>query len=344
MSSRKLILLALCSLTAITLACAESLKNPASPSTGDATVSLAVTAPVPQSPSNGQRIDVAPATFSADPATLVLGSTVSAATLQYRFQVLKEDGTTLVEESSLRSGPTWTMAAKLDDDTKYTWRVRAENTAGGGPWSTVFAFVSPIGGIVVDPLTDGKTVGQQRGGQFIPGRGWQSLSLTDSIDYDIPPCTDCTLEFDITNIGKKEGEPYLRDLKFISMGDAGSFDDFFSFRDHDWKMHLEQRADGDGTGMKIVWRNGSDGDGEPGDHVNKVDPAVDWRSSETFHFRLAWDHSGFVVEINGEEWFSDGFGGNVYAPPRHRISLGCRSRSDSFIGIIYSNVRVKRNE
>ena len=70
-------------------------------------------------------------------------------------------------------------------------------------------------------------------------------------------CISCTLEFDVTNFGRAQGAPALKDYKWISMGDGNTFGDFTAFRDHPWKMHLEQRSDGDGTGMKLIWRNGA---------------------------------------------------------------------------------------
>ena len=102
--------------------------------------------------------------------------------------------------------------------------------------------------LVNDPLTNGVSVATSvRGGQFIPGRGWQSSGTSDALDYLVTSCTSCTVEFDATNFGKKEGEPLGKDLKWLSMGDGVTFnpggrDDIgYDFRDHDWKMHLEQR-------------------------------------------------------------------------------------------------------
>ena len=68
-------------------------------------------------------------------------------------------------------------------------------------------------------------------------------SLTDGIDYDVPTCVSCRLEFDVTNFGAQEGFTFATDLKWLSMGDANAFSSFGAFRDHPWKMHLVQRAD-----------------------------------------------------------------------------------------------------
>ena len=121
---------------------------------------------------------------------------------------------------------------------------------------------------------------------FVAGQGWKSLSLTDGIDYDLQaPCVGvhAGVRRHRTSAGLK-GYPVEKDLKWISMGEASTFGDFGAFRNHEWKMHLEQRSDGDGTGMKITWRNGDFGEGDPGDHVVKVDPGVDWKDNEIVPF------------------------------------------------------------
>ena len=96
-------------------------------------------------------------------------------------------------------------------NTRYTWRARAEGIDVFGPWSTTASFLAPESAFLgvstfADPLTNGRTVGQRRGGHFVAGQGWMSDSTTDGIDYDLQvPCTACALEFDVTNFGRAEG-------------------------------------------------------------------------------------------------------------------------------------------
>ncbi len=346
MRSRNLTLPAICLLALSATACTESLKTPAAPTPVNDGSTLKVTAPTLKDPINDFRVTKVPPTFNASDSTFTSGTPT---TLQYRFEVLKADGTTRIEESSLRSSPTWTMAETLLDNTKYTWRVRAETAAGYGPWSALGSFLTPVSsGLFNDPLTNGVTVAtNRRGGTFVPG-GWQSLGRNDALEYQVNSCTSCTIEFDATNFGKKEGAPFDIDMKWISMGDGVTFvpggrDDVgYDFRDHDWKMHLEQRSDNDGTGMKIVWRNGAGGGGNPGDHSFRFDSGPNWTSAQVFHFKLQWDPGGYVIQVNGDTMFSDSFGGKMYEPPHHLIQLGCTPRSESFIGIIYSNVKITK--
>ena len=133
------------------------------------------------------------------------------------------------------------------------------------------------------------------------------------------------------------------------MGDASTFGDFNAFRDHPWKMHLEQRSDGDGTGMKLIWRNGEAGDGNPGDHENRNNATVDWQSNIVYHFTLRWTPSSFEVQVGivgadgqvtgNRVWFSGSLAAARMRRRLLRISLGCYPRNETMAGAIWRNVR-----
>ena len=351
MKRRNLVLFGVSTLVATALACSSA--NPATPvapaSTGPTAASdgstLKASAPTLQSPINGVKLTSTTVVLTAGASTPQF---TTGLPLQYRFQVMNAAGT--VVDQALVPTTTWTVTAQLVGNATYTWRVRAEYLGEAGPWAIAQAFITIDPAIVNDVLTNGSTVGRQLGGRFIAGQGWQGLSVTDAIYYDIPTCDNCTVEFDVTNIGKGEGVCCNADLKFLSMGDANAFGDFGSFRDHPWKMHLNQRGDGDGTGLEIIWRNGGVGNGNPGDHRIKMNGGgPDFRNSSVFHFVVRWSPSGYNISVgtNGGpqiEYMADGFGGRAFAPPNHRIALGCPPRSESFIGIIYRNVLIKKNQ
>jgi hypothetical protein len=356
----KKILLGVCSLAVgLFVACGRS-ASPSSPSSSDVAdgalgpdgSTLKIGAPGLSSPESGFQF----ARNTSIVLTFInVSGTYTTFPVTYELEVRNPAGAVIVNQKfGATAGNTtaFTLTASLLADTLYSWRVRATKDALFGPWSGTRTFRTAIalgifGSTVIDPLTEGFTVGKQKGGRFITGQGWQALTVTDGIDYDITTCPNCVMEFDITNIGKAEGFPFQADLKFMSMGDVGSFGDFGSFRDHPWKMHLVQRADGDGTGLEIIWRNGgTDPTGNPGDHRIKM-PCCgpDFRNTSVFHFRVAWDPSGYQISVstNGgrqEEFLADGFGGLPYRPPNHRISLGCYPRNETIPGSIYRNVTV----
>jgi hypothetical protein len=275
------------------------------------------------------------------------------ATFPVSYQLEIRNGNSLVATYRFNAAQGSTTSFVTNDhanwvpETNLTARVRATYRNSVGPWSANGTFRTPPRaflnrqtGEAFDPLLDGTTVGvlRGRGGEFLMGEGWRPKFRDEGIDYDIPTCPDCVVEFDMTGIGDGLGQPH--DDKWLSMGDGAFFDGFDDFRNQDWKMTLEQRADGDGTGMKLIWRNGDAGDGDPGDHTGKADPGPDWQENVKYHFVFDWNPRGFRITINGEEWFSDTFD-EPYAPPNHRVSIGCWPRGETRRDAIYSNFTIK---
>ena len=347
MKRRTLALFGVSALVAGMIACSSA--NPAAPvapatsgAAADADGStLKVTTPIPQSPVDDTKLQSATVVLTATAASLKFESATPVA-LQYRFQVFNPAGTKVDE--ALVSSPTYQVASTLAENTRHTWTVRAEALGEKGPISGTASFITQEPAIINDPLTDGTTKGARIGGTFIVGQGWQSGSLTDGINYDVANgCSDCRLEFDATNFGAQEGFPFLKDLKWVSMASAGEFTNFDTFRDGPFKMHLVQRADYP-TGIEIVWRNGRARDnGDPGDHRIKLNSTpITFRSSTVYHFQLDWSPSGYNIAVNGTTVLADGWG-RSYNPVPLRIQLGCIPRADSFVGIIYRNVKLTKH-
>jgi hypothetical protein len=321
---------------------------------------LKASAPSAQSPVNDEKIQTAVVVLRAGAATLQYESPTPV-NLQYRFQVMGPGGSVVHEQ--LVNGTTYEVTATLVDDARHTWRVRAEAQGEAGPWSSTASFVTRDPALINDPLTNGQTVGSPIGGTFCPGdprcpagvSGWMSTSCTDGLNYDIPTCDDCTMEFDITNIGKGEGVACGNDVKFVSMARAGDFGSFGAFRDSPWKVQLIQRADGAGTELEIVWRNGKASEhGNPGDHRIKMprgSGGPNFRDTSVFHFVLKWTAGppgGYHISVGTDggpqvPYLIDGFGSHPYAPPNHRVQLGCSPRAESFPSAVYRNVRIYRN-
>jgi len=348
--TRKVFLCTATGLLAMAVACGKT-TNPTSPSsaapgsTSSATDGFLLKAGTPSTISPTDNVQV------QDPITLIASTTKGTyvdVPLSYRFQV--RSGSTVVVEAvvgPIAGGQTVSFnPTGLVFNTTYTWRVQATYQGNNAPWSgdAIFRTLGKFndGLQILDPLTDGTTVGIQRGGKLIVGQGWQSTGLATGIDYPIQTCSNCRFEFDVVGFGRREGDPYGLDLKWFTMGDGAVFPSFGAFRDHPWKMHLEQRADND-TGLKLIWRNGAPGGGDPGDHTWKGDGGIQWSSSHQppYHFVFDWTPRGFFISIDGNVVVSDGFSA-PYAPPNHTVSLGCWPRGETIVGAIWSNVRLTR--
>jgi hypothetical protein len=329
------------------LACGGKSSTPTTP-TPPAPVAVTIAAPVPKSPVGTEQLDTLRPTLEVTNAV----TTGTAGTVTYRFEASELDTfpegsrTFFADGVAQGSGTTKVDVGPSDliPNFPYFWRARATNGTVTSDWSKVETFKTKNTGFksgqtVFDPLTDGTSVGIVRGGRFVIGQGWSANTLSDGIDYDIPTCSSCRVEFDVTNFGKKEGESVQKDVKWLTMGDGATFSSFAAFRDHPWKMHLEQRSDGDGTGMKLIWRNGGAGGGDPGDHTQKKDPGPNWTGSQVFHFVFDWTPGGLSISVNGNVWFTDGFA-RPFAPPNHRISLGCWPRAETMVQAIWRNVSI----
>ena len=355
-------LLGLCvGVIALTLACGKSaaVTSPSSTGASDAAAAadgstLKIGAPTLAAPIDG----FVGLSGSTTPFTLVLNNVAGKYTsiaVTYEFEVKNPAGT-VVQNPKVAAGTSTTSTviplSALVADTRYTWRARATSGTAFGPWSSTFVFRTPVGEgifgqVIFDSLLNGKTFGKQRGGHFIVGQGWQADSLIDGIDYDIPTLSAATIEFDVTNVGYQEGQPYAADLKFLTMGDANFFGGFGPFRDHPWKMHLVQRADNDG--LEIIWRNGgTDPVGNPGDHRIKMTCCgPKFGGSVVNHFVVAYDATGYTIAASSNggplvTYMADGFGSGSkpYAPPNHRISIGCYPRAETIPGSITRNFKV----
>jgi hypothetical protein len=348
MNRNTLSLFGVCALLAGALACSSA--NPATPVAPAPTganaapdgTTLKVTAPAAVSPVNDLKMTSPVVVLSARGATMQYVS-ATPVTLQYRFQVFNSAGTMV--ENALVSSTNYQVTSQLVPNSRHTWKVRAESQGEFGPFSSTASFVTEDPSIINDPLTNGTTTGARIGGTFIQGAGWQSNSVTDGIQWDIPGgCVDCRLEFDATNFGGQEGFPYAKDLKWVSMGDPNAFGNFSFFRDHPWKMHLVQRADYP-SGLEIIWRNGGTdpNGGDPGDHRIKLTSSpISFSSSQVYHFQLDWGLFGYSIRINNIEVMSDGWD-HWYELAPLRVQLGCIPRAESFVGIIYRNILLKKH-
>ncbi len=99
---------------------------------------LLVTAPSLQAPVGDPVLGQPPYTLVASPAT----GLYAQAPFSYRVELHDSNGI-LVEDSGPISSPVHTIGLTLDQDQRYTWRVRAEWADGVGPWSATGSFFTP---------------------------------------------------------------------------------------------------------------------------------------------------------------------------------------------------------
>jgi hypothetical protein len=233
----------------------------------------------------------------------------------------------------------------------YFWRARATNGSITTNYSTIETLRAENRGFrsghtIYDPLTNGQSVAdEQHGGHFVSGTngGWQTDDRGNSLDYNIPTCSSCRVEFDVTNF-ERSTPPENIDQKWFSMGDGSTFGSLVAFRNHIWKMHVEKRS-GDGGAVKLIWRRGCTGDGSC-DNTHDLRAPIAWNPSMVYHFTIEWGAG--LMSLNICEYSGLSCGATVYratgtgdyAPPNHRIELGTRPRHETLVGARFRNFRV----
>lgn len=137
-----------CSMAAaltLAAACSGSPETPLSPSgtTGTSGLgaaadgsTLKVTAPAPQSPSNGDTVNTVRPAFNFAGSLSVNG--VPNLALSYRVQVLNEDGSFVAD--GVGQGSPIGLGGDLETGKGFIWRVRAELSGAAGPWSSNAVF------------------------------------------------------------------------------------------------------------------------------------------------------------------------------------------------------------
>ena len=323
---------------ALAYACGSD--KPSTPTQPTPTPTLAT--PVANAPTGGVQIDSVRPTLEVKNAV----ATGTVGTVKYQFQVSEEDGfpgdsrtvsSDPVDQDG--SGTTkWQVPQDLIPNKTYFWHARATNGTITTSYSNTESFKTQNRGLrngqtVFDPLTNGQTVGTQIGGTFVSGRGWQAINLTDGIDYDIPTMRSGSLEFDITGVQSDEPGPYDIGMKFYSMGDGSAWD-FTGFRNGPYKASLDKKSGrvyaGESGVVEHIFRVVND------DNRTKTGQRV-WHDAQTYHVKLVWGSGHVRCTIDNDVIADENYGGD-YAPANHRIELGCRPRTETLKGAIWSNV------
>jgi hypothetical protein len=356
MQHTKLLACASAAVLAFAVACSKDSPSPVSPSGSQPGVAdaapdgstLKVSAPTPVSPVNNQQPDGALVLVASKAQGKFADVTPS-----YEFEIHR--GTTRVYTSGVTggagSGPNnvaHTPTAALEFDQQYTWRVRAVLQGAVGPWSSAATFRAPAGGYIrdneiLDPLTNGITVGTPIGVQFVGNEGVRLLGHTSRITYELPVNLQQG-EFSLMARGYDEGSPGDK-TKIMSMQEG--YDDLTT---NDYRMTVEKRGRSYVTPGAVTWRIIM---GEADDHDRIIDgfrTGVAFSDERWYFWKFTWGTGRAALEVR-----EDGPGGRViyassasergfrYRPVPHVVHLGAppgrAGAGDASIpGAIYKNV------
>jgi hypothetical protein len=286
---------------------------------------LKVTAPVPQSPTGGQRL------AQTDSVALIAQNAgrkfAAELALTYRFRVFNAAGAMIAEAANIleRAGTTaYTLTAQLEGEQTYGWQVRAEAQGKAGPWSALATFVAPAntgylrGNELYDPLANGVTIGEKHGPlTFIPGVGVRLETQLSYISYQLPQ-TLSEGEFSILVTGmpaNTEGDK----TKLFAMGQ--NYDDIVT---NERRMTVEKRGDPAGV---VAWRFIT--------HDDQVDTEgadrqfIDFQATQTYFWQATWRGNRFNLLIreggaDGRTIYNLGknFKGRAYEPTPHVVYIG----------------------
>lgn len=313
---------------AAAIACSDKSPSPVAPTGTTAPVgdtdaaadgsNLKVPAPTPTAPANGARLEQFEVKLKATP---VAAKFTNASAFAYRFQLLLNGQ--VVRDFRTSVSPEWTPG-DLDVNVEYGWRVRAEQGANFGPWSSTWTFRTPdvpqgyiAGGEVYDPLWNGKSVGTINGPyQFLPNTGIKLLDFVSNIEYVLPQ-TVINGEFSmlVTNTpANTEGGK----TKIMSMAQGRS-----DITTNDRRFTIEKRGDPPGTiAFRIISHHSQE------ETVGAERVAVNFLGDRWYFWRARWGNGRFQLTINengpsGPQLYS--FGKNYegdYDPNPHHAWVG----------------------
>jgi len=272
----------------------------------------------------------------------------------YDFQVGIDDGfrgmaaeTTGQAEGS--GGETsWRVPTALPDG-RYYWRARAVSSLGPGPYSPISDFfigestspspspspspAPPSSGELFDPLTSGRSIGDQRGGRFTSS-GWQVTGRGDFIRYVVPTIQSGFVEWE--NVGLSRSNPAHDLYTLFGMWDPSRGD----YRENPFRVHV-RKLDTQGHNppyVRLRWISG-------GEEHNEGFDFLAWNPGQVYRWRVEWGPGGSGNEarvlLDGRVVIRTGYG-PAYRPAEHWIEMGVEERSESIVGVVYRNVRIGR--
>jgi len=320
---KKWFLLGFAAVAAFAIACGESTKTPSSPTPAASSdtaaaaadgSTLKISAPTLSSPANNSTAD------SLTPNLVLQNATakyVPATIPTYQFQVVDSANATVYDSGSVGAGASLTghrvPADKLKAEQTYRWRARGTNGSAVGPWSGYFAFTTPKGlsdsgyqtaTAVWDPLTNGKTVGNQTGMEF-SANGARTIGNESNIRYDL-----------LQTISAGEYSFYVYNLNPLSAGDKTKLmsmqEGTGDITTNDYRFTVEKRGVSYPIPSQVRIRLIA---GDADDHGRIFDSAPEVAPLEKnvwYFVRLVWGASRVVFQIYNANGTTGAIGSQVF--------------------------------
>jgi len=322
---KKWFLLGLAAVATFTIACGDSSKTPASPTTvasSDTAAAAAdgstlkISAPTLVAPANNSTAD------SLTPNLVIQNATskfVQAIVPTYQFQIVDSANATVYDSgTSIGAGATQTghrvPAEKLKAEQTYRWRARGTNGSATGPWSSYFSFKTPKGltdqgyqtaTTLWDPLTNGKSIGAATGMEF-SASGARTVGNESNIRYDL-----------LQTISAGEYSFYVYNLNPLSSGDKTKLmsmqEGTGDITTNDYRFTVEKRGASypvpSQVRIRIIAGDADEDDGRIFDSVPEVAPVV---KNVWYFVRLTWGASRARFQIFNADGTTGAIGSQVF--------------------------------
>lgn len=302
-----------------------------SPTTG-------ITAPGVNSPSAGSELTELQPTLVVSNA-----ATEDAVTLTYLFEVANDSSfsdivASIADITQGADGYTsWQVPERLENG-KYFWRCRARAGLLKSPYSDVADFTikpsieppPPGGDVVIDPLTNGSSVGDVHGGSFV-AEGWKVTARGDYIRYEIPSLTNGFVEWDNHGLRPMNADP--GHFMLFGMWDPTRG----NYRTNPFRVHIQKLdTNHNPPYIRLRWIS----DGEQHDIGYNF---LGWNPQQQYHWRIEWGSEGtghiVWVFLDGQVIIEESYN-RSYSPDVHWVELGIAERDESIVGAVYANVRI----
>ncbi|HSF17320.1 MAG TPA: hypothetical protein VLK65_17365 [Vicinamibacteria bacterium] len=308
-------------------------------SSGSSGPSVTVSAPAIVEPIDGAQV--------TGQVTLTVAnvSVTGGGTPTYTFQIAADSAFTdiVAQASDIPQDPSgrtsWTIGSELASG-EFFWRARASVGGTMSTFSQVGRFVFQ-GGVetrgatdrvlLFDPLTNGTTLGDVGGGEFV-SEGWMVVASSNFIVYDMETIETGFLEFDIKGLDIRNPTRDARQLFFMWDPSIGS--DMTSNRFRVSLQKLDGRSSINDFWLRLRFIS-------QGRQTDVGSTFRGWVPERTYRIRLEWGREGEVnvcrLFINDMQIFFFHYP-RPYIPQIHRIELGAAGRAETPEGAIYSNV------